>query len=64
MHHQFSKEDKWTRAERMARSQREEQRESEAEVSGRIPACPAGESVVGGGRGGGGVWGGGASVYE
>lgn len=48
MHHQFSNEDKWTRAERMATSQREEQRESEAEVSGLLPACPAGESVVGG----------------
>lgn len=54
MHHQFSNEDKWTRAERMATSQRGEQRESEAEVSGLVPACPAGESVVAGGRGGGG----------
>lgn len=58
MHHQFSNKDKWTRGERMATSQREEQRESEAEVRGLVPACPAGESVVAGGRGGG------ASVYE
>lgn len=58
----MSKEDKWKRAERMAASQREEQRESEAEVTGLLSAGPAGECVVEGA--GEGTGGGGATVYE